>query len=346
MPKEGFNAITIPEILDKRISEFVENSGGLVNNKTQAISQAWRIYEEIFLKEKNPKPVQIGNRLIGHNHPIFMVAELGINHNGDIEVCKKMIDMVINTGWDAVKFQKRTIDRVYSREKLEKPRESPFGTTNGDLKRGLEFEEEHYNEIARYCKQKGIMWFGSAWDEDSVDFLESFNVPCHKVASAMLTHKNFLKKLRETEKPIILSTGMSSFEQMGKAVDILGEDDLIILHCTSTYPTAEHEHNINFIKNLRKYFNCPIGYSGHGVGIWPTIIAAAHGACVLERHITLDRAMFGSDQSASLERKGMEIISELSKLIPKYLGDGKKRIYESEKPIIEKLRRVDDFKFY
>ena len=342
MPKEGYESITISKELNKKISEFVEKSSGLLNSKTQAINQAWQIYEKFFPQQKDPKPVAIGNKLIGHNQPVFVTAEVGINHNGDMNICKKMIDMAVETGCDAVKFQKRTIDKVYTQEELARPRENPFGTTNGDLKRGLEFGEKEYKEIDDYCKKKGIMWFASAWDVDSIDFLEKFDVPCHKIASAMLTNKKFLKKLRATGKPIILSTGMSPLEQIRKAVNILGEEKLMIMHCTSTYPTAENEQDINVIKELRKYFNCPIGYSGHEPSVWPTIVAASIGACIIERHITLDRAMYGSDQAASLEKKGIEMICTVVKLIPKFLGNDKKRVYESEKPIIQKLRKVDD----
>jgi N-acetylneuraminate synthase len=340
MPKEGYESITIPEALSNKISEFIKHSN-VASNKSQAISQAWNMYEKTFLEGKKTKPVKIGNKLVGHDQPIFIIAEIGINHNGNMEICKKMIDMAVGAGCDAVKFQKRTVDVVYTKEELTKPRESPFGTTNGDLKRGLEFGEEEYKEIDKYCKEKGIIWFASAWDIASVEFLEKFNVPCYKIASASLTNKELLAKVKETGKPIILSTGMSTIEQINKAVKFLGEEDLVILHSTSTYPTADDEHNLNVIKTLRNCFNCPIGYSGHEPGIWPTIFAAAIGACVLERHITLDRAMFGSDQAASLEKKGMETICKVTKNTSIYLGNGKKIVYDSEKPIINKLRRVN-----
>lgn len=340
MPKKGYKSITIPSELDNRISNFVKDSESVVNNKTQAFIQAWQMYEKIFLEYKNPKPVAIGNKLVGHDQPIFVTAELGINHNGDIEICKKMIDMAVKCGCDAVKFQKRTIDVVYSKEELAKPRESPFGTTNGDLKRKLEFGDEEYREIDRYCKEKGIMWFASPWDTLSVDFLEKFNIPCYKIASACLTNKKLLKRVKETGKPIILSTGMSTMEEIKAVVKFLGEENLIILHCTSTYPTAVNEHNLNVIKNFRKYFNCPIGYSGHEPGVVPTIVAASIGTCLLERHITLDRAMFGSDQAASLERKGIEMICTAAKLIPTYKGSYHKKVFDSEIPMIKKLRRV------
>ncbi|MBN2421607.1 N-acetylneuraminate synthase family protein [Candidatus Woesearchaeota archaeon] len=335
-------SLTIPEELNEKISSYVNESSGLILNKTQAVIQAWNFYEKIFLDIKNPEPVKIGNRLIGHKQPVFLIAEIGINHNGDINIAKKLIDLAVNCGWHAVKFQKRNVDVVYSKEDLERARESPFGTTNGDLKRALEFGEREYKEIDEYCKEKGIMWFASPWDVGSVDFLEKFDVPCYKIASATLTNKSLLNKIKETGKPVILSTGMSSMEEIKKALSILGEENLVILHCTSTYPTKLEELNLNVIKTFRKYFNCPIGYSGHETGIMPSVVALALGACVVERHITLDRSMYGSDQAASLEKKGMEYITREAEFLSLYLGDGNKKIFESEKPIIKKLRRVDN----
>lgn len=340
MPKEGFESITIPSELHNKITKFVDSSMGLIPNKTQAISQAWQIYEKIFLEEKNPKPVKIGNKLVGHEQPIFITAEIGINHNGSMEICKKLIDMAVDAGCDAVKFQKRTIEKVYSKEELEKPRENPFGATNGDLKRALEFGYDEYREIDQYCRQKGILWYASPWDEDSVDFLEKFNMPCYKIPSALLTDDDLLVKLKATGKPLILSTGMSTMEQVHKAVNLLGEDNLIILHCTSTYPTADEEMNLNVIKSFRKLFNCPIGHSSHESGVWPTVLAGAIGACMIERHITIDRTTFGSDQAASLEKRGLDIVCSLARLTPMILGDGVKKVYESEKPIIQKLRKI------
>lgn len=342
MPKEGYESITVPDALNERIISFIDESQGLVTNKSQAMLQAWQIYENLFLSEKNPKPVRIGNKLIGHNQPPYVIAEVGINHNGDINTCKKLIDLAVETGCDAVKFQKRTIETVYSKEELDKPRESPWGTTNREQKHGLELGEEEYKEIDDYCKMKGITWFASPWDVESVDFLEKFDVPAYKIASASITDKDLLAKIKATKKPIILSTGMSTIEQIHSAVKFLGEENLIILHCTSTYPSADHEQNLNVIPKLRKYFNCPIGYSGHEPGVWPTIVAAAVGACVIERHITLDRAMYGSDQAASLEKKGIETINNIVKKIPLYKGDGIKKVMDSEVPIMGKLRRVNN----
>lgn len=286
------------------------------------------------------KKVKIGEKLVGDGEPVFVTAEIGINHNGDINLAKKLVDAAVEAGCDAVKFQKRTIELVYTPEELARPRENPFGPTNGDLKRGLEFGEKEYSEIDRYCKEKGILWFASAWDSKSVDFLEKFNVPCHKVASAMLTDDELLKKFRATGKPIILSTGMSTEEQIRHAVEMLGQDDLILLHCTSTYPCPDEELNLKVILWLKNNFNCPVGYSGHEVSVYSSLVAVALGGCLVERHITLDRAMFGSDQAASLEPQGLNRLVRDIKRFPVWLGDGQKRVFESEIPILEKLRRV------
>lgn len=282
----------------------------------------------------------IGGKTIGEGKPVFVIAEIGINHNGSLENAKKLIDVAVGAGCDAVKFQKRTVDVVYTPEELARPRESVFGNTNGDLKRGLEFGEKEYTEIDRYCKEKGIMWFASPWDEGSVDFLAKFDIPCYKIASPSLTDDNLLRYVRSKGKPVILSTGMSTVEQIRHAVEVLGEGDLILLHCTSTYPGADEELNLKVIPWLKEQFSCPIGYSGHEVGVYSSLVAAVLGACVVERHITLDRAMWGSDQAASLEPQGIERLVGSIRSIPIWLGDGKKRVFESELPILQKLRRV------
>ncbi len=292
------------------------------------------------MEQKNQKRVKIGDKWVGAGEPTFIVAEIGINHNGDIDIVKKLIDMAVFAGCDAVKFQKRTIELVYTSEELVRPRENPFGTTNGDLKRGLEFGEKEYMEIDRYCKERNIIWFASPWDIKSVDFLEKFNVPCYKIASACLTDNELLNKIKSKNKPVILSTGMSTVEQIKQAVNVLGEDNLILLHCTSTYPSKIEELNLNVIPWLKKTFNCLIGYSGHSTGIVEPVTAVLLGACVVEKHITLDRAMWGSDQAASLEPHGLNIAMRDIRGIPKCLGDGEKRVYESEKPILQKLRKV------
>ena len=284
--------------------------------------------------------VKIGNKMVGEGEPVFVTAEIGINHNGSVNIAKQLIDVAVEAGCDAVKFQKRTVDIVYTSEELAKPRESPFGDTNGDLKYGLEFGKEEYDEIDRYCKERGITWFASCWDEGSVDFIDQYDPPCYKIASASLIDDDLLMHTKSKGKPIMLSTGMSTMEQVKHAVNILGEDNLILLHCTSTYPSKLEELNLNVIKNLKKEFDCLIGYSGHEIGVSSSIVAAVLGARVIERHITLDRAMYGSDQAASLEPQGIRKLARDLREIPIILGDGKKVVYESELPIIEKLRRV------
>jgi len=283
--------------------------------------------------------ITIGNRKIGDRHPCFIVAEIGINHNGDVNIAKKLIDVAAFAGCDAVKFQKRTVDVVYTAEELAKPRENPFGATNGDLKRGLEFGLKEYKEIDRYCKTKKIMWFASCWDEASVDFIDKFNVPCYKIASASLTDDELLKYTRAKGKPIILSCGMSTMKQVDHAIKVLGKNDLIILHTCSTYPSDYKELNLNVIPALRNRYKVPIGYSGHETGIPSSSAAVALGACVVERHITLERSMWGSDQAASLGPSGVIKLVRDIRLVEMSLGDGVKQVYESEKPIIIKLRR-------
>jgi N-acetylneuraminate synthase len=284
--------------------------------------------------------VKIGSRTIGPNHPCYVVAEIGINHNGDIDLAKKLINVASGAGCDAVKFQKRTIDVVYTAEELAKPRESPFGPTNGDLKRGLEFEREEYEEINRYCREVKIDWFVSCWDEASVDFIAKFNVPCFKIASASITDDNLLRHTRAVGKPIILSTGMSTIEQVDRAVEILGKKDLIILHACSTYPAYYEELNLKVIDVLVDRYGVPVGYSGHETGLPSSVAAAVMGASMIERHITLDRSMWGSDHAASLEPNGITRLVRDIRLIEKSMGDGVKRVLEREQPIIKKLRRV------
>ncbi len=284
--------------------------------------------------------VQLGSKIAGAGRPCYVVAEIGINHNGDIDIAKKLISMAVGSGCDAVKFQKRTVDVVYSKEELAKPRESPFGETNGDLKRGLEFGEEEYREIDRYCREVKIDWFASCWDEASVDCIAKFNVPCFKIASASLTDDNLLRHTRAAGKPIILSTGMSTTEEVDHAVDVLGKENLILLHACSTYPAFYEELNLRVIEFLRKRYGVPVGYSGHETGLPSSVGAAVLGACMIERHITLDRSMWGSDHAASLEPNGITRLVRDIRLIEKSMGDGVKRVLEREQPVIKKLRRV------
>lgn len=293
------------------------------------------------MKSLKRKTVKIADRTVGDGYPVFVIAEIGINHNGDLKIAKELIKAASKCGCDAVKFQKRTVDTVYTQEELARPRESVFGDTNGDLKRGLEFGNKEYRQIAKYCQSKGVIWFASPWDIESVDFLEKFNIPCYKVASACLTDKELLKHIKLTKKPVILSTGMSTPKEIDEAVKVLGgTNNLILLHCTSTYPCPDGELNLMVIKWLRDRYNCPIGYSGHEVGLFPSIFAIGLGACVIERHITLDRAMWGSDQAASLEVGGFEKLVREAKALSVYLGKGKKVVLESEKPVRDKLRRI------
>lgn len=298
----------------------------------------------MFQRNNNNNPhasaVRIGSKSVGDGHPCYVVAEIGINHNGDIDLAKRLISVAVGAGCDAIKFQKRTVDVVYTAEELAKPRESPFGATNGDLKRGLEFDFEEYQEIDRYCREVKMPWFASCWDEASVDVIARFDVPCFKIASASLTDDNLLRHTRATGKPIVLSTGMSTVEEIDRAVKILGNKDLVILHACSTYPAYYEELNLNAIQTLRDRYQVPVGYSGHETGIPSSVAATVMGACMLERHITMDRSMWGSDHAASLEPNGITRLIRDIRLIEKSMGDGVKRVLEREQPIIHKLRRV------
>jgi len=284
--------------------------------------------------------VKIGNYNIGDEYPVFFTAEIGINHNGDLKIAKQLIDASIKAGCQAVKFQKRTVDVVYTAEELAMSRESHFGATNGELKWGLEFKEDDYKEIDRYCKEKGILWFASCWDEGSVDFMEKFNPCCYKIASASLTDDNLLKYHKQTERPIIISTGLSTMQQIEHAVNLLDSNNLILLHCTSTYPSKLEELNLKAIQMFKEKYDFPIGFSGHETGLATTVAASTLGACMVERHITLDRAMWGSDQAASVEPTGFERMVKDIRAIEKSMGDGVKVVYDSELPIIDKLRRI------
>jgi len=284
--------------------------------------------------------VKIGGKKIGPGEPTFVIAEIGINHNGDLELAKRLISVAVAAGCDAVKFQKRTVDVVYTPEELAKPRESPFGTTNGDLKRALEFRFAEYLEIDRYCRTVGIAWFASCWDEASIDFIDQFTVPCYKIASASLTDDNLLRHTRSKGKPIILSTGMSTIEEVDHAVEVLGTSDLIIMHACSTYPASYDELNLRAIPMMRDRYGVPVGYSGHETGIPSSVAAVVLGATCVERHVSLDRAMWGTDQAASLEPNGVSRLVRDIRLVERSMGDGKKRVYDSEVPILRKLRRV------
>jgi len=286
------------------------------------------------------REVRLGDRPVGDGHPALVLAEIGINHNGDVNVAKKLIDVAVFAGCEAVKFQKRTVDVVYTAAELAKPRESPFGDTNGDLKRGLELGLPEYEEIDAYCRSKGIAWTASCWDEGSVDFIDQFDPPFYKIASASLTDDALLRHTRAKGKPIVLSTGMSTIEQVDHAVDVLGKDDLVLLHTCSTYPAQYPELNLRVIPTLRERYAIPIGYSGHETGIASSVAAAVLGACIVERHVTLDRSLWGSDHAASLEPNGIIRVIRDIRLVEQALGDGAKTVLPSEVPIMQKLRRV------
>ncbi len=284
--------------------------------------------------------IRIGDCQVGDGHPCYVIAEIGINHNGDLVLARKLIDEAVDAKCSAVKFQKRTVGVVYSPADLALPRESPFGTTNGDLKHGLEFGLEEYREIDQYCRSKQIPWLVSCWDEQSVDLMDALNPPAYKIASASLTDDKLLRHTRAKGKPVILSTGMSTLEQIDHAVDVLGKNDLILLHSCSTYPAYYEELNLRVIPVLRQRYGVPVGYSGHETGLPSSVAAVALGACVVERHITLDRSMWGSDHAASLEPNGITRLVRDIRLIETSMGDGVKRVIEREVPIMKKLRRV------
>ena len=271
---------------------------------------------------------------------IFIVAEIGINHNGDMTVCKELINVAATAGCDAVKFQKRDINTVYSQEFLKEPRESPWGKTQRDQKEGLEFNRDQFLEIDKFCKEMNIEWFASAWDLKSQQFLSEFNLKYNKVASAMLVHTELLKLVSSEKKHTFISTGMSSFKEIDAAVKIFDEAQCSyeLLHTVSTYPMRDEDANLNVINTLRQKYNCNVGYSGHEGGLAVSYAAAALGISSLERHITLDRSMYGSDKAASIEPSGLRQLVGAVRKIEKAMGDGVKRITEAEIPIAKKLR--------
>lgn len=288
-----------------------------------------------------PKSISIGQRVVGSGNPVYIIAEIGLNHNGDLNIAKKLIDAAALAGCDAVKFQKRTPELCVPPEQHNIQRETPWGImTYMEYRNRVEFGFEEYAEINRHCKEKGTAWFASCWDEPSVDFINQFDPPCYKMASASLTDEGLLKHTASKGKPMILSTGMSTMDEIRKAVSMLPKDKLLIAHATSTYPCKPEELNLRVIPTLQQEFDLPIGYSGHEVGLQTTCAAVALGACFVERHITLDRAMWGSDQASSVEPGGFARLVRDIRVIEKALGDGVKKVYDSELPIRKKLRRV------
>lgn len=288
------------------------------------------------------REIKIGNRLVGDGHPAFIVAEIGINHNGDLEIAKNLIYAAKEAGVDAVKFQKRTPELCTPPEQRDQMRETPWGYISYfEYRKKVEFGEVEYREIDRLCKELDLLWFASVWDEEAVNFMEKLDTPCYKMPSASLTDHGLLRKVRSTGKPIILSTGMSTISEIDGAVQAVGLENLLICHATSSYPCDPTELNLRMIETLREKFPaCPIGYSGHEVGLITSVVAVALGACLVERHFTLDRAMWGSDQSASVEPTGFQRLVRYIRVTEDSLGDGIKKVYESEKASMKRLRRV------
>ncbi|CAH0140649.1 MULTISPECIES: N-acetylneuraminate synthase family protein [unclassified Microbacterium] len=286
--------------------------------------------------------VSIGSHVIGGGRPAYVIAEIGLNHNGDVEIAKRLIDVAANAGANAVKFQKRTPEIATPEHMRDVQRETPWGTMSYlDYRRRVEFGRDEYIEVGDYATMRGLDWFASPWDVPSVEFLEELNVVAHKVASASLTDTELLEALRETGKPIILSTGMSTMDQIDRAMDVLNTDRVILMHATSTYPMEPDEANIRMISTLRDRFaGVPIGYSGHERGLQISLAAVALGAVAVERHITLDRTMWGSDHAASLEPGGLEHLVRDIRIIETALGDGVKRVFPGEQAPMAKLRRV------
>ena len=286
--------------------------------------------------------MKVGKYEVGAGSPVFIIAEIGINHNGDLGIAKKLIKTASDAGCNAVKFQKRTIEIVYTTAELANTRESPFGSTNGDLKRGLELTREMYVEIDRYCKELDILWFASPWDERSVDFLEEFNVPCHKIAAACLTDAGLLKHIKSTKKPIFMATGMSELEEIDKAVALLDKDNLILFHCTSLYPAPPNKINLRRIHTLKERYKTLIGYSGHELDTVISSVAVGLGAVALERHLTLAREMWGSDQNTSIVPVELIELVHNIRTVEQALGSPTLTCLPEEVPVKEKLRRVNN----
>ncbi len=291
-----------------------------------------------------PKTIAIGEREIGDGQPVYVIAEIGINHNGSLEMARALIEGAARAGCDAVKFQKRTPELCVPRDQWHLERDTPWGRmTYIDYRRKVEFGWAEYSEIDRYCKELGIAWTASCWDEPSVDFMERYEPPFYKAASASLTDHSLLRRMRATGRPLMISTGMSTMQEIEEAIAVVGRENLLVAHATSTYPCPATELNLLMIATLKqRYPGLPIGYSGHEPGLAPTYAAVALGASFVERHITLDRALWGSDQAASVEIVGLERLVRDIRTVESALGDGIKRVYESELSARKKLRRVTD----
>ena len=297
-----------------------------------------------MLKEcEMAREIKLGDQLVGDGHPTYIIAEIGINHNGDVEVAKKLIQAAHEAGVDAVKFQKRTPEICVPDHQKDQMRETPWGYISYlDYRYKVEFGQNEYDEINDFCKSLGIDWLASSWDVPSLKFIDAFNPPAHKVPSALLTDHELLRALKKTGKPVILSTGMSTMDEIKAAIKILDMDNLLICHTTSSYPCPPEELNLKMIPALKALYPCPIGYSGHEVGLVPSALAVAMGACLVERHVTLDRAMWGSDQAASVEPQGVRTLVKYIRVTEKALGDGEKRVYDSEQSSRSKLRRYSE----
>ena len=293
------------------------------------------------MTSKLEKMISIGNTTLGPNEPVFIVGEIGINHNGQLEIAKSLIEIAVDAGCDAVKFQKRTPEVCVPINQRDQIRSTPWGDMSYlDYRHRLEFDYHEYAEIDEFCKRLNIAWFASCWDIDSVDFIEQFEPPCYKIASACLTDDDMLRFTVNLGRPIVLSTGMSQMKQIRHAVGLCNKNNLLIAHTTSTYPCNADEVNLRMLDTLASEFGCPIGYSGHEVGLQISIASVAKGACFLERHITLDRTMWGTDQAASVEPDGLKRLVRDVRTVEAAMGDGIKRVYASEEPILRKLRRV------
>ena len=283
--------------------------------------------------------IKIGNQLVGEGHPCYIIGEIGINHNGSLDMAKKLISAAKKAGCNAVKFQKRTPEICVPLAQRKVMRETPWGyIPYMEYREKVELDRSQYEEIDGYCHEVGIAWFASCWDAPSVDFIQQFHVPCYKIASATLTEDSILRRTRSTGKPLILSTGMSSLPEIDHAVEVLGKKELILMHAVSTYPAYYEELNLRVIHTLANRYRIPIGYSGHETGLASTVAAVALGACCVERHITLDRAMWGSDHSASLEPAGLTRLCRDIRLVETAMGASEKKVIEREIPIIARLR--------
>jgi len=287
--------------------------------------------------------ISLAQRTVGDNQPTYVVAEIGINHNGDLDLALRLIDAAAHAGVDAVKFQKRTPEVSVPADQRELKRDTPWGYISYlEYRRRVEFGEPEYRAIHRHCQEREVDWFASVWDEPSVDFLEAFDPIAYKIPSAALTDGRLLRHVQAKGRPVILSSGMSTMEEIERAVAILGTEKLVLIHATSTYPCDPEELNLRMVQTLKNRFPCPVGYSGHEVGLIPSVVAVSLGACMVERHITLDRAMWGTDQAASVEPGGFERLVKYIRVTESSLGDGVKRVYASEQPSLRRLRRVID----